>query len=90
MLGTTVLGTIDVADSDWNGPSGRIYTLKTEKKINYSVPKNTTGNARDFKVKVVLNNGNSSETDGGNLKSCFHFRFDSASINFDFTNVTET
>lgn len=90
MLGTTVLGTVDVADSDWNGPDGRIYTLKTEKKINYSVPKNTTGNARDFKVKVVLNNGNSSETDGGNLKSCFHFRFDSASINFDFTNVTET
>lgn len=94
MLGTTVLGTVDVADSDWNGPDGRIYTLKTEKKINYSVPKNTiatySSNIRNFKVRVVLANSNSSETDGGNLKSCFHFRFDSASINFDFTNVTET
>ena len=100
MNGSTSLGSIAIAASDWTAPSGtsRIYTLKSAKTIEYVVPANTvrtySSNVRNYSVKVTLANKNSklstdSDQSNGNLNTCFHMPFSPDSINFKITGVSD-
>lgn len=87
LLGTTVLGSTSIAATDWISPSDtdRAYTLSSEKTILYTVPNCASSATRNYSIKVTLANGKSITSDGGNLKSCLHMRFEPGSINFKVT-----
>lgn len=95
MSGTTELGRTTITSNEWDAPIGtnRLYTLNSDKTIDYVVPPNTiatyASNKRNFTIKVVLGNGQSATSSGENLNTCFHMRFARSSIDFTITGVSD-